>query len=241
LRAAFLWSQRPHSSTPAGVPSFACADCGNDFVVSEEVLAKYPGWVPKRCLKCKKRSVVSDATKVVKKPARRGPRAASAGSREQNLTGAQVLDRYTSGPKDGVFTDGAADPNPGPGGWGAVYVVGDQIIAERWGHEPHTTNNRMELAALIAGCALVPVGTKAVLYTDSELCVKTINEWAKAWQARGWKRKSGPIKNLELVQELYGIFSRRPELELRWIAAHAGHRWNEYADSLATSYRRAQR
>jgi ribonuclease HI len=140
-----------------------------------------------------------------------------------------------------VFTDGAADPNPGPGGWGAVYVVGNSIITEQCGNEPHTTNNRMELMALIAGCALVPAGTPAVMYTDSQLCVKTINEWAAAWKARGWKRKTGPIKNLELVQELYAIIQSRPELSLRWIAAHSGNRWNEYADALATAYRRSVR
>ncbi len=80
-----------------------------------------------------------------------------------------------------------------------------------------------------------------MLYTDSQLCVSTINEWAKGWEARGWKRKGGEIKNLELVQELYAICRRRPELELRWIAAHSGNRWNEYADALATAYRRKVR
>jgi ribonuclease HI len=165
----------------------------------------------------------------------------SAGSREENLSVAEVLAKYTSGPVDGVFTDGAAEPNPGPGGWGAVYVVNNQVVAELWGNDPHTTNNRMELCALINGCALVPEGKKAVLYTDSQLCVNTINEWAKGWEARGWKRKGGEIKNLELVQELYAICKRRPELELRWIAAHSGNRWNEYADALATAYRRKVR
>jgi ribonuclease HI len=162
-------------------------------------------------------------------------------SREENLTAAEVLAKYHAGPTTGVFTDGAAEPNPGPGGWGAVYVIDGRILEERSGREPHTTNNRMELMALIAGCALVKEGAPAILYTDSRLCVSTINEWARGWQARGWKRKGGEIKNLELVQELYKIFQRRPELELRWIAAHAGNRWNEYADSLATSYRRSQR
>ena len=114
-------------------------------------------------------------------------------------------------------------------------------MSERSGHEPHTTNNRMELAALIAGCALVPDGTPATLFSDSQLCVSTVTQWAKSWEARGWKRKGGEIKNLELVQELYRIFLRRPELKISWIAAHSGYRWNEYADSLATSYRRRQR
>jgi ribonuclease HI len=159
-------------------------------------------------------------------------------SREENLTVAEVLAKYTAGPVDGVFTDGAAEPNPGPGGWGVVYVRDNRVVDERWGQEPHTTNNRMELRALIEGCALIAPGASAVLYTDSLLCVNTISKWAKEWEARGWKRKGGEIKNLELVQTLHAMLARRPELELRWIAAHAGNRWNEYADSLATAYRR---
>jgi len=221
------------------VPSFACQSCAKEFAVPEATLAKYPGWQPKLCLACKKQAPQAAGKKTSAARAR-SPRS-SAGSREENLSVAEVLAKYTSGPVDGVFTDGAAEPNPGAGGWGAVYVVNNQIVGELWGHEPYTTNNRMELSALINGCALVPEGTKAVLYTDSQLCVSTINEWAKGWEARGWKRKGGEIKNLELVQELYKICKRRPELELRWIAAHSGNRWNEYADALATAYRRKVR
>jgi ribonuclease HI len=77
-----------------------------------------------------------------------------------------------------------------------------------------------------------------VIFTDSELCVNTITKWAKAWEARGWRKKDGEIKNLELVQELYRLYHGHPGLELRWIKAHNGARWNEYADSLATAYRR---
>ena len=221
------------------MPSFACQSCAKEFAVPEATLAKYPGWQPKLCLSCKKQSGQTTGKKA---PAAR-TRAArpSSGSREENLSVAEVLAKYTNGPVDGVFTDGAAEPNPGPGGWGAVYVADNQIVGELWGNEPHTTNNRMELSALINGCALVPEGKKAVLYTDSQLCVSTINDWAKGWEARGWKRKGGEIKNLELVQELYAICKRRPELELRWIAAHSGNRWNEYADALATAYRRKVR
>lgn len=221
------------------VPSFACQSCAKEFAVPEATLAKYPGWQPKLCMSCKKQGPQTSA----KKPPAGRARSArpSAGSREENLSVAEVLAKYTSGPVDGVFTDGAAEPNPGAGGWGAVYVVDNQVVGELWGHEPYTTNNRMELSALINGCSLVPEGRKAVLYTDSQLCVSTINEWAKGWEARGWKRKGGEIKNLELVQELYAICRRRPELELRWIAAHSGNRWNEYADALATAYRRKVR
>ena len=164
-----------------------------------------------------------------------------AAAREENLTTIEVLAKYTAGPKEGVFTDGAAEPNPGPGGWGAVYVTSNRVAVEACGQEGHTTNNRMELVALIEGCALVPVGTPAVVYTDSQLCVNSITKWASAWEARGWKRKGGEIANLELVKKLYALFQRRPELELRWIQAHAGNRWNEYADSLATAYRRGKR
>ena len=227
------------------MPSFACKSCAKEFVVPDATLAKFPGWQPKLCLSCKKQSPTSGAGAPAKSKAP-GARAArssrgSSGSREENLNVAEVLAKYSDGPLEGVFTDGAAEPNPGPGGWGAVYVANNEVVDERWGHEPHTTNNRMELSALINGCALVPEGKQAVLYTDSQLCVSTINEWASGWEARGWKRKGGEIKNLELVQELYGICKRRPELELRWIAAHSGNRWNEYADALATAYRRKVR
>jgi ribonuclease HI len=164
-----------------------------------------------------------------------------ASSREENLTVQEVLEKYVDGPKTGVFTDGAASPNPGPGGWGAVYVVEDRIIDERWGEEPHTTNNRMELMALRAGIALIPAGTSAIVFTDSQLCVNTFSKWADNWAARNWRRKDGEIKNLELVKEVYYALKQRPELELRWISAHNGQRYNEYADSLATAYRRAVR
>ena len=222
------------------VPSFSCQTCGKEFTVPEATLAKYPGWQPKVCMSCKKQNAPAP-TAAKKKPA--AVRAARTGgsSREENLSVAEVLAKYTEGPIDGVFTDGAAEPNPGPGGWGCVYVANNQVLDERWGHEPHTTNNRMELSALINATALVPEGKPAVLFTDSQLCVSTVNEWAKGWEARGWKRKGGEIKNLELVQELYAICKRRPELELRWIAAHSGNRWNEYADALATAYRRKVR
>lgn len=162
-------------------------------------------------------------------------------SKEENLSKAEVLEKYTAGPISGVFTDGSADPNPGPGGWGAVYVVENKIIAEASGHEPSTTNNRMELMGIIAACKLVPKGTSTTLYSDSELCVNTFNVWIHRWKLLGWRRakgSKGEIKNLELVQEVHALLVSRPEITLKWIKAHAGNRWNEYADSLATEYRR---
>jgi len=142
--------------------------------------------------------------------------------------------RPEADPQDGVFTDGSATPNPGPGGWGAVYVVAGEIVGERSGSHPDTTNNRMELTALLEGITLVPVGTPAVLHSDSQLAVRTVNEWAPTWEARGWRRARGPVENLDLVRALVERLRSRPELEVRWIRAHVGHRWNEYADRLAS-------
>ncbi len=137
-------------------------------------------------------------------------------------------------PDDGVFTDGSATPNPGPGGWAAVRVVDGEVVDEASGADPDTTNNRMELTALIAAVGLVPVGVPTVLYSDSQLAVRTVNEWAPAWEARGWRRARGPVENLDLVRRLVEDLRARPELEVAWIRAHVGHRWNEYADRLAS-------
>ena len=152
------------------------------------------------------------------------------------LTPDEVLARYTAGPDTGIFTDGSCDPNPGPGGWGLVWVEGGEIREERSGQAPDTTNNRMELQALIEALGLLGEDDKVTVYSDSQLCVKTINEWAAGWERRGWKRKTGPIKNLDLVQELWALSEARPGAKFQWIKAHDGSRWNEYADALASSY-----
>jgi ribonuclease HI len=226
--------------------TYECQSCGKSFAVSEKTLAKYPAWQPKNCLRCHSaaRPAASRPVSRVRRPRPMiGPVLAGAAARpasapERVLSLRDVLDTYTEGPVTGVFTDGAAHPNPGPGGWGAVYVVANQIISEARGAEPQTTNNRMELTALIAGYGMVPRGTAAIMLTDSQLCVDTINSWAADWERNGWKRKRGEIKNLDLVQQLYRIAKSRPELELRWIKSHNGYRWNEYADALASAYRR---
>ena len=215
---------------------FVCTDCGTAFSLRKEVLDKYPGWTPKQCLAC--RTGTAGGAQPAAKSARGGGRRTTLV--EQNLTTAQVLAKYTTGPTDGVFTDGSAHPNPGPGGWGAVYVVGGEVVAQDHGKSSQTTNNRMELTALIHGFDLVPPGTPAVVYTDSKLCVDTVTKWAPGWERGGWKRKTGAIKNLDLVKELYAKAKQRPELRLEWIAAHNGSRWNEYADSLSTAYLREE-
>lgn len=161
-------------------------------------------------------------------------------SKTRDLTIAEVLEKFTDGPDTGVFTDGASAGNPGPGGWGAVKVVDGEVVAEAHGSEDNTTNNRMELMAMVAGLKMVEPDEKVDVYTDSKLIVDTINTWASGWERRGWTRKTGPIKNLELVKEAYYLARERPGARITWIAAHSGNRWNEYADALATAYRRSQ-
>ena len=156
------------------------------------------------------------------------------GRYDEQLTPDEVLERYTSGPKTGVFTDGSCEGNPGPGGWAAIRVDGDEIVQIESGGDPDTTNNRMELEALIAGLKMLAEDTETTVYSDSNLCVKTANEWAAGWERRGWRRKSGPIANLELVKRLYALARARPRVKIQWIKAHDGSRWNEYADAVAT-------
>jgi len=190
------------------MPSFTCKTCAAEFSLPQHVLDRYPDWSPKECRSC---------------------RGATVGARAPTPAG--------DDPQTGVFTDGGCVPNPGPGGWGAVYVLNGGIIAETHGHDPDTTNNRMELTALIEGARMVPEGTAVPVYSDSNLAVRTINEWAAGWEARGWKRKSGPVENVDLVRQAYAAYRKRPELDLRWIKAHVGFTWNEYADGLANRWR----
>jgi ribonuclease HI len=155
-----------------------------------------------------------------------------------NLPIDEVLRRFHGGPDTGIFADGCAQPNPGPGGWGVVWVEGGKVLKQEYGSDPATTNNRMELMALIHAYKMIPPEQAVEIYSDSNLCVSTVNQWAKGWKARGWKRKDGEIANLELVKELYSLAEAHPRATLKWIKAHAGMRWNEYADALATAWTR---
>lgn len=195
----------------------------------QEVLDRYPGWTPRQCLECRNKGGEA-SSRVAKRP--------PSPSKNRDLTIDEVLGSFTEGPETGVFTDGAAEGNPGPGGWGAVVVVDGRVVEEKMGSDPHTTNNRMELTAMIAGLEMLSLDAEITVYTDSKLIVDTLTSWAEGWKERGWRRKSGPIANLELVQRAFELYERRPGVTVRWIQAHSGYRWNEYADALATSYRR---
>lgn len=199
----------------------------------QEVLDRYPGWTPRQCLDCK------DAEARTSPQSPKSPPPAVSRTKSKDLTTGEVLASYRDGPDTGVFTDGASEGNPGPGGWGAVHVVSGEILDEAHGSEPHTTNNKMELAALIAGLRMLPLDADADVYTDSQLIVNIVTKWAQGWKDRGWtKKSSGPIANLELVKEAFALSQERPGVRINWIKAHSGNRWNEYADALATSYRR---
>lgn len=202
---------------------FTCQTCGKSFDLRQEVLDQYPGWTPRQCLDCRN-SKTPSAPSVTK---------------SRDMSTSEVLARFTEGPKTGVFTDGASEGNPGPGGWGALLVVDDQMVSQDYGSEAHTTNNRMELRAMIVGLQMVPADSPVDIYTDSQLVANIITKWAAGWKEKGWKKKSsGPIANLELVQEAYALAQARPMANIQWIKAHTGNRWNEYADALATAYRR---
>lgn len=140
-----------------------------------------------------------------------------------------------------IFTDGSCRPNPGPGGWAVVVVDNGAITLERTGGEPDSTNNRMELRAIIAALEHVPDGQTATIHTDSNLAVQTLNQWAHGWARNGWTKKSkGEIKNLDLVKQAYAALqAHEGRVTVQWIKAHVGHVYNERADQLANAARPA--
>ena len=131
------------------------------------------------------------------------------------------------------FTDGSASPNPGPGGFAVIDLDLKQPVA--LGKEANTTNIRMEAMALIAAYKLAESGDQ--IMTDSEFWVNVVTEWADGWRKNGWTKKSGPIKNLELVRELFGLFESKPDVELTWTRGHVGTEGNELADEWANKAR----
>lgn len=131
-----------------------------------------------------------------------------------------------------IFTDGACSGNPGPGGWGAILRSGTHE-KEIWGGEPHTTNNRMELLAVIRALELLKRPVVARVHTDSQYVQKGISEWIHGWKARGWKTAAKtPVKNEDLWRALDDAASRH-QVQWVWVRGHAGHVENERADELA--------
>ena len=132
-----------------------------------------------------------------------------------------------------IYADGACEPNPGPGGYGAV-IQEQGERREVLGGCRRTTNNRMELLAVISGLeGLNGASRPVVVYSDSTYVVNGITKgWAKGWRRRGWRRQKGPVRNSDLWQRLLDLTETR-DVTLRWVRGHNGNPGNERADQLA--------
>ena len=137
-----------------------------------------------------------------------------------------------------LWTDGSASPNPGPGGF-AVIEDGKPVVL---GCEKDSTNIRMEGKAMIA--AMKYAGEEGCeIHSDSEFWINVLTKWASGWKAKGWKKSKGEIKNLDIVQELYGLYEelmRKGKVKLVWVRGHVGTEMNELADEWANRARRGE-
>ena len=131
-----------------------------------------------------------------------------------------------------IYTDGACKGNPGRGGWGAWLVAGEHQ-QELFGGEHNTTNNRMELTAVIEALTALRRPCDVVIHTDSQYVQKGISEWIHGWKKRGWKTAARePVKNVDLWQAL-DTAQQQHRIQWRWVRGHSGHVGNERADALA--------
>ena len=131
-----------------------------------------------------------------------------------------------------IYADGACKGNPGPGGWGAILREGGNE-KEIFGGERQTTNNRMELTAVIRALDTLGRASTVEVYTDSQYVQKGISEWLPDWKRRGWRTADKkPVKNVDLWQELERAAARH-RVSWHWVKGHAGHPENERADALA--------
>lgn len=129
------------------------------------------------------------------------------------------------------FTDGSCSPNPGPGGFAVIKNDVPAIV----GHELESTNIRMEGKALIA--ALIDAGNEECqIFSDSQFWINVITKWGVSWEANGWKKKGDPIKNLDIVQEVCGLY-KKSNAQLIWVRGHEGTANNELADVWANKAR----
>ena len=131
-----------------------------------------------------------------------------------------------------IYTDGACKGNPGPGGWGAWLRWGAHE-KELFGGDPSTTNNRMELTAVIESLALLKRRTSVAIYTDSSYVKDGITSWIHGWKKRGWRTADNkPVKNIELWQRLDALVGSH-DVQWHWVKGHSGDPGNERADALA--------
>jgi len=131
-----------------------------------------------------------------------------------------------------IYTDGACKGNPGPGGWGALLVFRDRE-KELYGGDPATTNNRMELTAVIRALEALQRSCVVALHTDSQYVKNGIEIWIHSWKKNGWKTADRkPVKNAELWRELDALAARH-DVRWHWVKGHNGHPGNERADALA--------
>ena len=133
-----------------------------------------------------------------------------------------------------IYTDGACKGNPGPGGWGA-WLKSGATEKELFGGELNTTNNRMELQAVIEGLSALKRPCKVIVYLDSQYVRMGITEWVRGWKAKGWRTSTKqPVKNVELWQQLDKLVAEGGhQIEWRWVKGHSGDPGNERADLLA--------
>jgi len=131
-----------------------------------------------------------------------------------------------------IFTDGACSGNPGPGGWGAILRTGEHE-KELSGGERATTNNRMELTAVIRGLEALKRASSVTIHTDSRYVMDGLTQWMPRWKKNGWKTTDKqPVKHEDLWRELDALCAKH-DIQWRWVKGHAGHPENERADELA--------
>lgn len=132
-----------------------------------------------------------------------------------------------------IYTDGACQGNPGPGGWGAMIYYPSGKVKRLSGGEKDTTNNRMEMQAVIEALAAVNDSEGVVLYSDSKYLLKGVTEWMSGWKKKSWKTASGsPVKNKDLWQKIDG-YQQSLDIQWRWVKGHSGDPKNEAVDALA--------
>lgn len=135
-----------------------------------------------------------------------------------------------------IWTDGACQGNPGPGGWAALVSADDGPVRELSGGAPHTTNNIMEMTAALEGLRSLPAPSRVCVVTDSRYLLDGMTSWLAGWKKRGWKTAGGqPVKNREIWEALEAEVARHDAVRWHWVRGHIGNALNERADELAVA------